>query len=1344
MQLWTIRKSKLLNKVTNFTGIEGVHTTTAEGVPAVDMDPHTTKRVASERIQQMHFTASIPTPSYYDTRTEDDWNKMEPWFRELFHTTHTPKPQQRYEHIMNEVGMKELMFRIKRLKKNKAGGRSRVTADLLQLLDEDTVREWLMPLINRCLADEDLPPSAKLFAVWAIEKVPGAGSIITSSGKLNIRPITLLEPTFKLIEAIIHSRLQKAMSKAGALNPNHYGFTHGTGSDDLMMEESMLCEDANQHRKEIHVSNNDCTAAYDSITMWGSETIYKYHGLPPNLIRFMLNIDKHQQGHVLTAHGASEDFEKNCGLGQGSILAPLKWKLFLDPLLKKLDQTGEPYIMGTGANTVHIYAAAFADDLTVVAPTHKDYVLRMELTNKYLSFFGVELNAVKTTYTYANTVHHHHPINIWNRHSHTTAPSSVAAPTQALRYLGGWLSPSMRSKKGKTMLLAGIHSILNVLQYKKLDWKEYRYIIQAVVESKAMYYLNVAPLTDAELFTLDRRIAAQFKRTLKMARSSSSHILYLPESEKGFALPSIKQRRDALLLRQAYRLLNDPGHLGKVFRTRLNDYKLVTGDTSNPLNKPVTHSKLFNNHWFARIAHILHTNGHKITTTLNMATPQGRATDTPLINALTPSIHRDLLPHLLAHNLTWVGDVADATGTRVRTMKKRNRNGTPEWWVKLTEALTHPHSTRLIKGVSPTQDPMFTPTKHKVGDIVFLPNEDDTGRFKSPSEGHYFKVLGHNTDTDNRPTCTLIQLTPLRHTPGYTSNHITESFHKVTNCSVLLYANPITRQEQHVDGDLLSVKYLTQRVSTRYSPRGPRGKKHVQMNNTTTFPTVYLINPHHYIKTSETTITGPTPIKLLADHQERLISSIQRNEDGDAVVTTDTQPHAPCAKCGRTNTDTKCANTPSCEAWFHARCIPHSQLCPACQHPRDTHTAPTQLTQVELLTLHNACGTIYSSTDGSVKGIHKTDVSSTWGLCIRVQAQDGTITRITRHGKILITAGEESSYRVEVEGLIQIYALLPAAFHTTHACDNEAAVDAHDTIDYHARKGARKWATTDYRTALDRLLQAIDRRGGTKLDVVHTHSHLEHQHTDDTALRIRRDTLAEADTQADSGHTLPGTLCTPSHRELFTVHSHRGPLEKNVGAATLTHMVQQKKTQLASLPMEGALLKHMHDSIPTAKRTSLPDHLLIFRTKVILNRLPTRQERNRRKDTHADGSLITADCPHCPGTVESHVHALAQCTATRHLLPKLLYRANQAIRNTASTLHKRGTSDAAWLQSLLQRQHTHTFTLKQGWKTTLTDKHGRVTPTGHGPDRVGVLEDQEHYTQHSSEIEFATRTPVLK
>jgi hypothetical protein len=176
------------------------------------MDPERTKHTASHRIQQQHFAPSIPTPRYYNTRSQEDWN-----------TTHTPALKAIYTHIVDPVNIAELSRRIKHLRKGKAGGQSQVTADLLQQLDADTVRDWVLPLVNNCMAQDDIPPSGgKLFAVWAIEKVPGAGSIITSTRKLNIRPITLLEPIFKLIENIIHTPLSKAMTLAGALNPNHY------------------------------------------------------------------------------------------------------------------------------------------------------------------------------------------------------------------------------------------------------------------------------------------------------------------------------------------------------------------------------------------------------------------------------------------------------------------------------------------------------------------------------------------------------------------------------------------------------------------------------------------------------------------------------------------------------------------------------------------------------------------------------------------------------------------------------------------------------------------------------------------------------------------------------------------------------------------------------------------------------------------------------------------------------------------------------------------------------------------------------------------------------------------
>jgi len=124
-----------------------------------------------------------------------------------------------------------------------------------------------------------------------------------------------------------------------------------------------------------------------------------------------------------------------------------------------------------------------------------------------------------------------------------------------------------------------------------------------------------------------------------MASSTSAHIFYLPETARGFNLPSIRQQRDALLLRQGYRALNDTGTLGAVFRARLQDYRDAVGETGNPLQEPRQHKKLYNTTWFARLAHILHTNRHKICTTTDIKSPGGRAQDVPLSEALGPDTH---------------------------------------------------------------------------------------------------------------------------------------------------------------------------------------------------------------------------------------------------------------------------------------------------------------------------------------------------------------------------------------------------------------------------------------------------------------------------------------------------------------------------------------------------------------------------------------------------------------------------------------------------------------------------------------------------------------------------------
>jgi hypothetical protein len=116
---------------------------------------------------------------------------------------------------------------------------------------------------------------------------------------------------------------------------------------------------------------------------------------------------------------------------------------------------------------------------------------------------------------------------------------------------------------------------------------------------------------------------------------------------------------------------------------------------------------------------------------------------------------------------------------------------------------------------------------------------------------------------------------------------------------------------------------------------------------------------------------------------------------------------------------------------------------------------------------------------------------------------------------------------VEIEGLIQLYKLLPAHINTRHACDNEAAVKAHHTSESQAKLGARRWAAVEYRATLDRLHQAISSPGGRPIQVIHTHSHLENVTTSDPDLHQRRQLLAITDFQADRAHIMNAIQAVP-------------------------------------------------------------------------------------------------------------------------------------------------------------------------------------------------------------------------
>ena len=259
-----------LSRFSDFAGIVGFRPNDS---PGIITSPDETKRAATLRITQTFFLPRIPRPDL-------SLDTLPAWLRKIMLPAFSPH-QGRFNTITEPVDLPSLRETLQSMHKNKASGPSGLHAESLHYLDDNTLDMWLLPAINHCITTGQIPPELKSFHVWAIEKEPGVGSILSMTGKLNIRPISLFETTYKLIERIIQHRLLKALRTNNTMCDLQFGFTPQKGVDDLLLIYQFLLEDCSQYKKDIHISSNDCTQAYDSIPPWAMELIYRWHASRP-------------------------------------------------------------------------------------------------------------------------------------------------------------------------------------------------------------------------------------------------------------------------------------------------------------------------------------------------------------------------------------------------------------------------------------------------------------------------------------------------------------------------------------------------------------------------------------------------------------------------------------------------------------------------------------------------------------------------------------------------------------------------------------------------------------------------------------------------------------------------------------------------------------------------------------------------------------------------------------------------------------------------------------------------------------------------------------------------------
>jgi hypothetical protein len=90
-------------------------------------------------------------------------------------------------------------------------------------------------------------------------------------------------------------------------------------------------------------------------------------GVPPIVVRCLMFMYQEQKGGVRWGQVRSEQFSITNGTRQGSVMSPILWAVYCDPMIKRLRK------LGLGAHVAGMFmgVACFADDVILIAPCHQ-------------------------------------------------------------------------------------------------------------------------------------------------------------------------------------------------------------------------------------------------------------------------------------------------------------------------------------------------------------------------------------------------------------------------------------------------------------------------------------------------------------------------------------------------------------------------------------------------------------------------------------------------------------------------------------------------------------------------------------------------------------------------------------------------------------------------------------------------------------------------------------------------------------------------------------------------------------------------------------------------------------
>ena len=206
----------------------------------------------------------------------------------------------------------------------------------------------------------------------------------------NFRAITLGSIFMKVLELVIMKK------EACNLMSNDLQFGFKTGLSTTLCT-SMIQETVsyfNHEGSNVYGLLLDASKAFDRVKFTKLFKILIQRGMCPMFCRLLLNMYVNQKLRVRWNNIYSDFFSVKNGVKQGGVISPCLFCIYIDGLLNELEMNGSGCYMGG----VFAGAFAYADDITLLAPSISALKEMIRICEKYASAFSIKFNSDKSQF----------------------------------------------------------------------------------------------------------------------------------------------------------------------------------------------------------------------------------------------------------------------------------------------------------------------------------------------------------------------------------------------------------------------------------------------------------------------------------------------------------------------------------------------------------------------------------------------------------------------------------------------------------------------------------------------------------------------------------------------------------------------------------------------------------------------------------------------------------------------------------------------------------------------------------------------------------------------------------